>query len=246
MEDFGMRLLELHDGRTVQVVARMYPALTEWTWHYDPETAQPIRMEEGTKIFLFNEEMRLARHDDFFPHLSRGAVRAIFGHFPEYRHLLELTAKQREVATWDAQVMLPPVHMVLTDALSHIMARYWRWREKGERFSYHMPTDFWAPGELKIEPIVNLPKSLGEFMHNEYTGEWIKDDSFIGMGPETIERAEWANIKQEWKYQVVAANFGTLPKVKPSEVAKVLKEADLPVWLMAEEVLAVLSHYPLP
>lgn len=246
MEDFGMRLLELGDGRTVQVVERMYPALMEWSWHYDPETAQPVRIEEGTKIFLYNEEMRLARHDDFFPYLSRGAVRATFGHLPEYKHLLELTAKQREAALWEAQAQLPAMHMVLTDALSHIMARYWRWREKGEHLVYHMPSDFWAPGELKVEPITKLPASLGEFMSNEYTGAAIKDDSFLGIAPETIERAEWANIRAEWKFQVKLANLGYEPKVKPSEIARILKEADVPVWLMAEEVLAVLSHYPLP
>lgn len=242
MEDFGMRLLELNDGRTIQVVARMYPALKEWEWHYDPETAQAIRIEDGKKIFLFNEEMRLARHDDYHPYLSRAGLRAVFGHLPEYRYLLELSTKQREVALWEAQAALPPAQQILTEALSHIVARYWRWREKGEHFIYETREE-WTPGILKVEPITTLPETLGTFMDNEYTGEWIRSTSFLGMAPETVERAEYANIKHDWKYLVHDVNYG---KVKPSVVARALKEADVPLFLLAEEVLAVLRHYPLP
>jgi len=192
-------------------------------------------------------EMRWAakgKKEDY-PHLTRGALRRLFGHHPEYRDMLRLATWQREFAQYEYDILLPSGAELLAWALSHTLKAYFMWVEARRTWHFSADEEHLTPGTLTVEAVEEVfpYQTLGDWLDEELSGRWRKDrEAPTGMVPETMGDVLRKGLRKLWAETVRATNWK--PDVKG--LAADLKEEDKPVWLLMQHVQEIIGSYPLP
>lgn len=249
MEIPEFKEIQLTTGEIIAVEARYYPMLTEWDWQFDETTKQVVRVEEGRKVPMFEEQLRIhfrqrKREYEGMPALDRSAIRALFAHHPTYKTLAQYTQAQREYVQYEGGYHLPPAIFLLGDALSDVLLLYYEWQQSDTEWYFEPDETGITPGRLVRDKKQEFtPATLGQWMAATLTGDWVKSaEEPTGLAPESYAKLIQRNILDLWRRMVKEENYDA---VNPRKVERILREGDKSAFITARYVRALISHYPL-
>lgn len=242
-----LREIPLAGGRRIYVMAEVHPMLMEWEWQYDDLTAQAVRIEDGRKRSLYQEQLRWyyrRRSHASAPVLERPAIRATFGHLAGFRRLLGYSQNQREFALMELGVNLPLSTEILGLGLSIALLHYYEWQAATDHWTFTPDPAQLTPGTLERHASGDRGyERLGDFLHGEYTGEWVRSrKSATGLVPETYAKRLQRAVFRVWREAAEIENFD---EVEAKDIEVALRHGKRPAFLTVRHICDLIEHYRL-
>jgi hypothetical protein len=243
--DDDTAVIELVDGTSTVVSAKLLPMLMEWDWVKDPTTGTIVRTSDQRP--LFDEHVRLGmrfKGGMEHPGIDRGLIRSHFGKQASYKSMLSMSLKARDYTIHDFGVTLPAAGDLLADALYSSLATHYRWVQEGVRWTFTPDTDGLIPGTLikTVGEPLPLYQSLGEWMDKEYNGVWTKAPRTpTGLKPMTYAKGVEKALHSVWRSRVEYENGDD--EIDFPVLERGLKEAGLSVWMLLRYAVRVVRTY---
>ncbi len=234
------KIIQLNQGHTISVPKSAYPWISEWTWTYNPELGQIIRVENGRTMYLYNELIKHNAGENTIS-LTDEVIDILFSEHPAYEKLTE----EYTLRVSNDKYTLPNPYQLISLCLTNILRIYFRWLNSGHCYMLNLHTGDGVPvftyekrDDDSVYAVSEEFPRLSDWMYGEWSGE------VEGTPPKPLP---YLDQTCQVVYQTMGYLFETVNNhVDFSEIDDFFEGQDQSLEAIAELVHLLIESYPTP